>query len=207
MTESPTIFLIDQDRDVRSAISIIADQMNTKWRAYGNAEQFLDDIGPRQIGCIVSEFRLMGISGHELQKRLKKQSIGMPVIFVTAYAEIPFTVRVMQAGALTVLQKPVSEQELWDVIRRGIAESIKVRRIDDKHKEIRKRLSRLSAKERQVLELVVDGKTNKTIAKRLDVSVRTVEARRQQVFHKTGTNSIAKLVRLIIQSETDGSPK
>ncbi len=141
----------------------------------------------------------MGMNGIELQESLASDCMTLPIIFVTAHPETAFTVRAMQNGAITVLDKPHSEQELWDAIRKGVSLDQAVRRIDERRGEVRRRLARLTQKERQVLDLLVDGKTNKAIAGQLGISIRTVEARRHQLFKKTRTDSVAELVKLILQ--------
>lgn len=196
------MFIIDPDAEARADVVRIADEMCIASEQFASAEQFLDAYTPRMPGCIVTEFRLLGMNGIELQQSLALDCIALPVIFVSAYAETTFTVKAMQKGAVTVLEKPFSEQELWDAIRKGLAQDQTIRRIDARHSETRRRLSRLTEKERDVLNLLVEGKANKSIARSLNISIRTVEARRHQIFKKTDTDSIAQLVRLILQSPT-----
>ena len=203
MSDIPTIFLIDSDTAAWLVVHRIAKQMGVNAEHYLNAEDFLAAETRQKPGCIVAEFRLLGMNGIELQTALRTDCIAIPVVFVTAHAEIAFVVRAMQHGAVSVLEKPASEQELWDAIQQALARDQAVRRIDASHSAVRRRLSRLTPKEREVLELLVDGKTNKTIARRLGLSTRTVENRRHHIFKKTGTDSIAQLVRLILQAETE----
>jgi FixJ family two-component response regulator len=141
------------------------------------------------------------MSGLELQESMAAESIALPVIFLTRFAETRLTVKAMQNGALTVLDKPANSQDLWDALRKGLATDRQARRVDAAHNETRRRLARLTKKEWQVLDLLIEGKTNKVIANSLDVSVRTVEARRHQIFRKTKTDSLAQLVRLILQTD------
>lgn len=198
--ECPTVFIIDPNPEVRGALARIADEMRLPASQYPSAEAFLDAQQGNPAGCVVCEFRLLGMNGIELQESLASDCITLPMIFVTAHPETALTVRAMRNGAITVLEKPHSEQELWDAIRKALSLDQAVRRIDAKHSELRRRLARLTEKERQVLDLLVDGKTNKAIAGKLNISVRTVEARRHQIFKKTRTDSVAELVRLILQS-------
>lgn len=203
MSESPTIFLIDPDPSVRSVVSLIAAQMGAHFVHYATAESFLGEYSQGTSGCIITEFRLLGICGSEFQICLADRGISLPVIFVTAHAEVSVAVHAMQLGAITVLEKPISEQALWVSTRRAISHDREYRRIDAGHKIVRKRLSKLTTKERAVLDLLIEGRTNKNIARELDLSVRTVEARRHLVFKKTGTHSIAELVRLILNKEVN----
>lgn len=200
MSDSPTVFIIDPSQSYRVKVAKIAEEMRIPYMQFSSAEAFLQAHSGNQPGCLVTEFRLLGMSGIELQEILSSESLALPLIFVTAYAETNFTVRAMKNGAITVLEKPFSEQELWDSIHKAISQNNTMRRVDAKHTELRRRLARLTQKERRVLDLMVEGKTNKAIAGKLDISVRTVEARRHQIFKKTNTDSVAELVRVILQS-------
>ncbi|MCA9136414.1 MAG: response regulator transcription factor [Planctomycetales bacterium] len=202
MHETPTVFLVDPDPRFALVVDRIAAQMKINFKQFSTAEDFLAAYTSGTPGCIILEFRLLGISGIELQSRLATDPVGLPLIFATAAAELPFVVHVMQHGAISVLEKPVSELALWDAVQQAIARNQRVRRIDAKHSGVRKRLARLTQKERQVLELIVQGNANKTIARTLRLSIRTVETRRHHIFRKTGTQSVAELVRLVIQSES-----
>lgn len=200
MSEAFTLFIIDPDPVSREGVSRIAKEMRIPAKEYACAEAFLYEQLDNWTGCIVSEFRLLGMNGIELQESLSSDCNIVPMIFVTAYAETAFTVRAMKNSAITVLEKPYSEQELWDAICQASSLDQKKRRIDARHNEIRSRLARLTQKEHEVLDLMIDGKGNKAIAGELNVSVRTVEARRQRVFQKTCTDSVVELVRMILQS-------
>ena len=169
-------------------------------KEYATAEAFLNELGPEACGCVVTEFRLLGINGIDLQQALAADGFALPVIFVTAYPETTLTVSAMQNGAVTVLEKPFREQELWDSISKALRRNQTIMRIDAKHSEFRRRLTRLTKKEREVLDLLMQGEPNKAIANSLNISLRTVEARRHNIFKKTSTDSIAELVRMILQS-------
>ncbi len=123
----------------------------------------------------------------------------MPIIFVTAYAETALTVQAMQQGALHVLEKPFSQQRLCDLLWRAFENSQQIWRIDQRHQAVRQRLSLLTSKEQLVLKKILAGRSNKQIAIDLDISIRTVEARRLEIFKKTGTTSVAELVRTVIE--------
>lgn len=204
MAESPTISIVDADATARARVSRMADEMGVSAAQFTTAEEFLDGRSARFPGCLVTEFRLLGMSGIELQESLAADCISLPIIFVTAHPETAFTVLAMTNGAITVLEKPFSEQELWDALRKALSRDTTVRRIDAKHTAFRRRLAGLTQKERQVLDLMVEGKLNKSIASKLNVSIRTVETRRHRIFEKTGTNSIAELVRGILQTGAAG---
>ena len=207
MTHQATVFMIDRDEGARETVRQIAEQMHVESEFYFDAEQFLAAYQPNRSGCLVSEIRLLGMSGIELQEHLLREYPLLPVILVTAYAETTFTVRAMRNGAVTVLDKPISNQELWDAVRWALTQGERSRRIESKHSELRRRVSYLTEKERRVLELMAQGKANKVIARQLNVSIRTVESRRHQIFRKTKTDSVAELLRLILQTQTDEAPR
>jgi len=207
MTHKSTIFMIDRDDVSRGMISLIAEQMHVASEFYCNAEEFLAAYQDDRSGCLVTEIRLLGISGIELQEHLLSEFPLLPVVFVTACAETTFTVRAMRNGAVTVLDKPFSNQELWDAIRQALTLGERSRRIESKHSEVRRRLSGLTEKERRVLDLMAQGKANKVIARQLDVSIRTVESRRHQIFRKTKTDSVAELLQFILQTQSEESSR
>jgi FixJ family two-component response regulator len=129
--------------------------------------------------------------------------VRLPVIVMTAYPATRVVVRAMAAGAITLLEKPYEEEELWDAIRRALAKDAAQRAGLERQREVQLRASQLTPEERRVMNMIVSGMPNKTIAKRLDVSLRTVENRRREVFAKMGVDSVAGLVRLVIEGGLD----
>lgn len=198
-----TIFAVDTDESITAFVRVIANEMQVQCESFKHAEQFLAVYEANRPGCLVTEFRLLGMSGLELQETLAADCSSLPVIFVASNAETRLCVRAMQNGAITVLEKPFSHQELWDALRKALTRDQSMRRIDAKHSDVQRRLAQLTPKERQVLDLVIQGKANKVIARQLAVSLRTVEARRHQIFKKTATDSVAELVRLILMTGSD----
>ncbi|MGV3483905.1 MAG: response regulator transcription factor [Planctomycetaceae bacterium] len=200
MSEAATIYLVDKDPDMRRTIEEFARSFHVLTEFHENAESLLQSYRPERSGCVVSEFRLMGMNGVAMQEKMLAHGYRSPIIFVTAFAETPLTVRAIQAGAITVLEKPFSRQDLWDALRQSLEVDQHARRIDAHHNQVRRRLSRITSKEREVLNLMVDGKANKEIASKLAVSVRTVEARRHQIFKKAGVESVAQLVKIVLEA-------
>ena len=144
---------------------------------------------------------MTGMSGLDLQDRLIEQGIRLPVIVLTAYPRTRSTVRAIQAGAVTLLEKPYDEEELWDAIRKALAREAAGRDKTQRRGEIQERAALLTPAERTIMNLIVQGKPNKLIAKQLNLSVRTVESRRHEVFIKMGVESVAELVQLAIEGE------
>jgi two-component system response regulator FixJ len=145
-----------------------------------------------------------GISGLELQQHLNDQHSIMPIVFITGHGDVPMAVEAMQAGAVDFIQKPFRDQDLIDRINRALEKDREMRNALRERDEIRRRMSQLTPREREVLELVTQGKANKVIAGDLNVSQRTVEIHRARVMEKMGANSLAHLVRMVIEAHRDG---
>ena len=195
MAVEPTVFVVDDDEHARKSVCALVRSLGLRAEAFSSAEEFLGRYRPGGPGCLVTDIRMLGMSGLDLQDRLAEQGIRLPVIVLTAYPRTRSTVRAMKAGALTLLEKPYDEEELWDAIRRRWP---KTRRAAPRSSAAARSSCvppRLTPAERIVMNLIVQGKPNKTIAKQLDLSTRTVESRRHEVFIKMGVESVAELVR------------
>lgn len=199
MLSSATIYLVDGDPQMRNTIEEFSQGFHVQTQFHQQAESFLQSYCPERGGCVVSEFRLLGMNGLAMQEKMAEYGCRLPLIFVTAFAETPLTVRAIQGGAITVLEKPFSRQDLWDSLRQSLEVDQQSRRIDAHHSQVRRQLSRITSKERAVLNLMIAGKANKEIASKLSVSVRTVEARRHQIFKKAGVESVAQLVKIVLE--------
>lgn len=197
IADEPCVFLIDDDPAVRTSVSLLLTSMGHAVEAYDSAQGFLDAYRDSRPGCIVVDVRMPGMSGLELQSRLKSVGVALPVIVITGYGDIPMAVRAMQAGAITFLEKPFREQELWENVRKAIELDSETRKRANYRAEWLERLSRLTAAERQVLDRVVTGHPNKQIAAELGVSQRTVEVRRANVMRKMQVASVVELARAI----------
>jgi two-component system, LuxR family, response regulator FixJ len=201
MAFEPTVFVVDDDQRASKSVCALVHSLGLEAQAFCSAEDFLARHDRGRPGCLVTDIRMAGMSGLDLQDRLLEQGVRMPVIVLTAYPRTRMTVRAMKAGAVTLLEKPYDEDELWDAIRKALAQEAAIRAETKRREEIRARAASLTPAERTVMELIVQGKANKSIAKQLDVSVRTVESRRHDVFTKMKVDSVAELVRLAIEGE------
>jgi two-component system response regulator FixJ len=201
MSNEPTVFVVDDDELARESVSALVQSMGVNARVFSSAEQFLGQYVANQPGCLVTDVRMVGMSGLELQDRLNELNITLPVVVLTAFARTPLTVRAMQNGALTLLEKPCEDDELWDAIRKALVQDAEGRAANEKRQDIRRRIGRLTSTQRRVMDLIVAGKLNKQISEQLDMGMRTVEARRSEVFDKTGAESLADLVRLAVEAE------
>jgi two-component system response regulator FixJ len=203
MAAKPTVFVVDDDEQARKSVCALIRSMGIHAESFASAEEFLDGYAEPRAGCLVTDVRMLGMSGLELQEELNRRNVFLPIIVLTAYARTPLTVRAVKAGAVTVLEKPYEDDDLWDAIRNALAEDAASRAQHQRRQELRRRIDLLSPSERKVMELIAQGKPNKSIAKLLDVSIRTVENRRREVFEKMEAHSVAELVRMVIEADAD----
>jgi FixJ family two-component response regulator len=201
MAFEPAVFVVDDDERARKSVCALVRSLGLRAESFSSAEEFLAHYTPGSPGCLVTDVRMIGMSGLDLQDRLIEQGIRLPVIVLTAYARTRSTVRAIKAGAMTLLEKPYDEEELWDAIRTALAQEAAGRAETQRRREIQERAALLTPAERAVMNLIVQGKPNKVIAKQLNMSIRTIESRRHEVFTKMGVKSVAELVRLAIEGE------
>jgi len=203
----PTVFIVDDDPAVRQALSVLVASMRLRAETYASAQGFLDQYDASKPGCMLLDVRMPGISGLELLERLTQRADHVPVIIISAYGDVPMVVRAMKAGALSFLEKPCRDQQLWETIQEALKWDTENRKRLARKARIERQIARLTAGEREVLEMLVEGKSNKAIAAELGLSVRTIEVRRAKVMQKMGADSLAELVRLAVSArEICGKP-
>ncbi len=200
MQQEATVFVIDDDEQARRSVCALVGSMGLAAEAFASAEEFLASDAPSRPGCVVTDLRMLGMSGLELQEALHARGVAVPIIILTAYARTPTTVQAMRGGAVTVLDKPYTDDDLWGAIRNALAEDERRRQAQRRREELQARIDSLTPAERHVMEQILLGKPNKTIAAELDVSIRTVEHRRHEVFSKLQAGSVAELVRLAVEA-------
>jgi len=193
---APTVFVVDDDEAVRSSLRLLLKSQGIPAVAHGSATEFLAAYDPEQPGCVILDVRMPGMSGLELQDELNRRGVIIPVIFITGHGDVPMAVEAMQHGAVDFLQKPFSDQDLTDRIRRALTTDLRNRALLDEKDRIHARLAALTPREMQVLRLVTLGNSNKVIAADLGVSQRTVEIHRAHLMEKMGARSLAHLVRM-----------
>ena len=157
MSSEPTVFVVDDDEDARDSVCVLVRSMGIRAEPFASAEEFLACYVEGRPGCLVTDVRMLGMSGIELQEKLIERNIAIPVIMLTAYARTPVTVRAMAAGAVTLLEKPYAEEELWDAIRKALARDGQRREDVQRQREIRLRVDQLTPGERAVMDLIVQG--------------------------------------------------
>ena len=193
------VYIVDDDPAMRQLLSVLVKSMQLCPESYASAHEVLDHCTPSEPGCVLLEVRMPGMSGLELLEVMRQQGIPFPVIVLSAHGDVPTAVRAMRAGAINFLEKPCREQQLWEAIQEALRFDAENRRVLARKGRIRRRLAKLTAGERNVLDRLLDGKANKDIATELDVSVRTVEVRRAKIMDKMQADSLAELVRYALE--------
>lgn len=202
--ESARVFIVDDDEAVRSGLAVLLASCGLPIEVYGNPEDFFAAVTPDSAGCVLLDVRMPGLSGLELHQRLIEHGIGLPVIMLTGHGDVPMAVRAMKRGAFDFVQKPFHDQFLLDRINEALRHD-RERRLQRRNAAAaREKLARLSAREREVMELLVAGLANKAIAIELGISERTVELHRARVMEKLEARSIAQIVQLALQVRQDG---
>jgi FixJ family two-component response regulator len=196
MTDAPVVFVVDDDPSVRRAIQRLLASVGLQVELFGSAQEFLRSERPNAPSCLVLDVRLPGISGLDLQRELLEHSIHIPIIFITAHADIPMAVRAMKAGAVEFLTKPFRDQDLLDAIHLALERNHTKRLQEAEVVRLRDRYESLTPREREVLPWVVYGLLSKQIADAIGATEATVKVHRSQLTRKMGANSIADLVRM-----------
>ena len=189
MVPEPTVYVVDDDPSMIAALRELVDQLGLKAVPFQSANEFLDAYSSDGPGCMVLDVRMPGMSGLELQKEMLARGIELPIIFVTGFGDVRMVVETMKAGAMEFLEKPFRMQELCDHIQRAVKLDASNWHDRQQHRQAQQQLSVLTQAEREVLQLVVVGKTNRLIAADLGLSVRTVEVRRARMMRKLNVSS------------------
>jgi len=196
--DAALVMIVDDDAGVRNAMRSLLKSVGLNSALFASAQEFLDGYKPSQLGCLVLDIRMPGMSGMELQQQLNMRGAVIPVIFMTGHGDIPMAVEAMQHGAFDFLQKPFRDQDLLDRIQRAIARDAELRKSLGEHERIQVHLESLTPREREVLDLMTQGKQNKVIGQELGVSPRTIEIHRARVMEKMNAGSVAELVHMML---------
>ena len=196
MTDAQTIFVVDDDAAVGRALQSAGKLLGHPVRAFASAAEFLAAYAG-EPGCMVLDVRMPGMTGLELQRRLADDGVGIPLVMISGHADVRIAVEAMTLGAVTLLEKPFRLDELLAHVRRALEKDRADRDALARATDAGARLAALTAKEREVLELVAAGKTNREMAEELGLSLRAVEDRRSRLMRKVGAKSVVELVRLL----------
>jgi FixJ family two-component response regulator len=172
--------------------------MRLKAEAYESAQQFIEKFDRNQPGCLLLDVRMPGVGGMELLDRLREEEVFLPAIMMSAYGDVSMVVRAMRAGAINFLEKPCRDQQLWEAINEAMKWDAEHRAKQTQRVKVLRRFQHLTQGEQIVLRLLVEGRSNKSIAEELNLSVRTIEVRRAKVMKKMKAESLAELIRLAL---------
>jgi FixJ family two-component response regulator len=192
-----TVFIVDDDPAVRDAIRWLMEQVKLNVQVYSSADEFLANYTPGIRGCIILDIRMPGMSGLELQERLRATGALLPVIVITGHGDVSLAVRAMKGGALEFIQKPFNDQVLLDAVQSALSTYSLIWDQQEQRQECNKNLATLTRREMEVVELLSKGKPNKLIASTLNISVRTVEGHRAAIMSKTGAKSLGELLAML----------
>lgn len=206
-TPESIVYVVDDDPAVRDSLRWLLSSVDLKVETFASAAEFLAAYHADQLGCVLVDVRMPGMSGLELQEELTARETTLPVIIVTGHSDVQMAVRAMKAGAFDFIEKPFNDQALLDLVQKAIEENRATVRVRLEYERIRGRFDLLSPREKQVLELIVAGEPNKRIAYRLGLSEKTVEAHRAKVMEKTRAGSLADLIKMatLLQSNRGNS--
>jgi FixJ family two-component response regulator len=200
----PFVYIVDDDDDMRDALSLLLGTVGYATAAFARPQDFLARFKPAEPGCLVLDILMPEMSGLELQQHLNHSGCMLPVIFITGHGDVPMAVQAMKNGAFEFIQKPFRDQDLLDQINHALQHDAQNRQGVARRADVLRRLESLTPRERQVMDMVVEGGANKVIAIDLRLSERTVEIHRAKVMEKMGARSIAHLVRLHMTLAADG---
>jgi FixJ family two-component response regulator len=197
MGDEGRVFIVDDDPDVRVAVRRLVESVGLKAEAFGDARSFLDGYDGYRPACFVFDMRMPGLSGLDLLDEINRRKIDVPVLMVTGFGDVPSAARAFKAGAVDFLEKPFNNQELIDKIQHCLERDRQQQEEDAQRSEICRRRDSLTRREREVLDRVTAGESNRAIAGALGISLRTVEIHRAHVMEKFGANNVVELLTLL----------
>lgn len=196
----PTVFLIDDDPAVRDSLSLFLGLKGFRIQPFASAESFLDTYKDQRPGCLVLDVRLSGMDGLTLQARMQETGINLPVIVMTAYGDVATARAALKGGAVDFLEKPIDVELMHKAVNDALDRDRASRVQELEKNELQSRLAALTEREKQVLNLVVEGKHNREIAAALDISPRTVEVHKARIMEKCRVPRLADLLRILLKS-------
>jgi len=206
MNVKPTVFLVDDDSGSRNSMRFLLESEGLSVEPFDSARTFLEVYDPGRPGCLVLDVRMPEMDGLELQKRLQYLGQHLPIIFVTGHGDVPMCARAMKAGAVDFLEKPVDDETLLALVRKGLADGWQRYQRELEEHATQSRIERLSPREREVMQIMHGGKSIKQIATELGISIQTAAKHRSRVLEKLGIENEAELVRLLMR-RTPHSPR
>ena len=193
----PLVFIIDDDEAVRDALDMLFRSVGLAVHSFQSAIEFLEEYDDSLSGCVVLDIRMPTMRGLELQEELISRKSTLPIIFISGHGDIPMAVSAVKKGAMDFISKPFRDQDLLDCVQRALKENARLQDRAGAYQAAANNLNLLTPREREVLDLMIEGKANKVIAADMDISQRTVEVHRGNVMEKMGTRSLAQLVKMV----------
>ncbi|UPK34250.1 response regulator transcription factor FixJ [Bradyrhizobium sp. 186] len=200
MTTKGHVYVIDDDEAMRDSLNFLLDSCGFGVTLFGNAQEFLGALPGLAFGCVVSDVRMPGLDGIELLKRMKAQQSPFPILIMTGHGDVPLAVEAMKLGAVDFLEKPFEDDRLVTMIEAAIRRDEPVAKNEAISQDVAARVASLSPRERQVMEGLIAGLSNKLIAREYNISPRTIEVYRANVMTKTQASSLSELVRLAMRA-------
>lgn len=203
MTEYPAslVYVVDDDFSVRDSLTLFLNSSGLEVKSFESANAFLAAYDPQHPACLVLDIRMPGLDGLALQNELNKESISLPVIFISGHAEVPDSARAFRSGALDFLEKPFDNKTLLERIREALNKDVAIRRQQQKKRLLEERLNALTARENDVLMLILNNHSNKEAARILGISHRTVDVHRAKIMEKMQAANLAELIRMMMESQ------
>lgn len=190
------VYIVDDDDGLRNSLNMLIQKSGYNAHICASATEFLEAYEPNTVGCLLLDVRMPGINGLELQQKLAAENYDIPIIIMTGHADVSMAVQAMKNGAIDFIEKPFHNQELLTILQQCMTEARKKQLKRHKNLQTSKTMSQLTPRERQIMDLIVDGLPNKKIANLLAISVRTVEAHRAHIMEKLNVKTLPDLVRL-----------
>lgn len=195
-----TVFLVDDDASIRDALSLLISLKGLRSSVFASAEDFLAVYNPSWRGCLLTDLKMQGMSGLDLQQVLQERGVQLPVVVLTAHGDVNTARAALKNGAVDFLEKPVNDEVLIDVLMNAIRIDEERHRTQTQQAQTTARLARLTAREREVLDALADGLSHKEIAEKLSISARTVEVYKARMMDKLQCGTLADVVRLAIEA-------
>jgi two-component system, LuxR family, response regulator FixJ len=202
-----TVFLVDDDASIRDALSLLISLKGLRSSVFASAEDFLAVYNPSWRGCLLTDLKMQGMSGLDLQKTLRERGVELPVVVLTAHGDVNTTREALKNGAVDFLEKPVNDEVLIDVLMNAIRVDEERHRTQTQQAQTTARFARLTTREREVLEALADGLSHKEIAEKLSISARTVEVYKARMMDKLQCGTLADVVRLAIEARAATSDR
>lgn len=198
----PIVYLVDDEFSIRDSLTLLIESTGQAVKSFESAESFLENYDPERPGCLLLDVRMPVMSGHDLQNELLSRGISIPIIFISGHADIADSAKAFRAGAVDFLEKPFDNDVLLERINEAIKKDVFFREEQSKKSKIQERIDHLTAREKEVLSLIIKSHSNKESAKILNISNRTVDVHRASIMEKMQAENVAELITMVMYCES-----